>query len=290
MARSITIPPEIIYAILNQLQDDRPTLQTTSLVARSFLYPSQSLLFSKVFISFPPEAWPSDQDSIRRTQRLLSVFEANKELALHTRELAVFVQSFQGSPTSDVLTQILAFLRHLRKASLRFFMQWNFQDPGIQQSIINLCRLESLTDIGLNGIKGFPFDLLLPYLPQLRRLTLERVELLSTDEDEVPFSGHGSDLTTVTAEKGRLEVLEFDTNTSENGIIPTIVAVLKSPHSQLGIKNLRVLKANGGGPAITRAIQETLNVSANTLECFIWAMLRGDFRYEIYDRESFSFF
>ena len=47
----MTLPPELIDEILTDLRDDKPTLRNCSLIAKSWVYPSQKLLYAHVHLT-----------------------------------------------------------------------------------------------------------------------------------------------------------------------------------------------------------------------------------------------
>ncbi|KAF9457295.1 hypothetical protein BDZ94DRAFT_254453 [Collybia nuda] len=275
------IPPEIIHKIINELRDDIHTLQNTSLVAHSFLRPSQQSLFSKIIVNLYGSGNPSPN-----TQKLVSILSANVELAFYVRDLILTIEDTHTSDTNSTTggeseaLSALAMLQQIRKLSLHHIPSWTHIDIALRHTILGLSALPRLSTLALTDTRDFPIDHLVPQLSRLTNLTLTNVDLT---QDKVgglslPERGNYSDIV-----EGKLEVVAFDCVTARSGLAKLFIA-LTSPQSKLKVTDLRALKISGYGPYFeeTMALEKIMGFVAEKLECLIWGTLDEVSVYRLY--------
>lgn len=272
MELSIPIPPDIIHAIVNELRGDNHTLRATSLVARSFLNPSQRCLFSRIILRL------DDPDRavvhVVAAQRLFSAFESSPHLASFARELILMLDTRSLRRDSrHILCRILARLTRLQAATLNLYGNWETQELTLRNAITNLCQLDSLTELSLSGVFRFPAAILMR-LAQLKRLNLEDATFIQA-EDVGAGASEGGDVERDRCGRGQLEVLEVgqDLRFLGSGITVELFEALASPQSSLRLNNLRVLKINSEGRYVKDHIRVVTKLAAKTLKCFIWDTL-----------------
>ena len=109
----IDLPQELLAKIIGHLSPHAPSLRNCSLVAKSWLYPSQSHLFHSVNVQ--------GLYALRSWQTIIS--PANTELLQHVRSLHCTITYLSNSPLSrancvEFLTEYSPSLRQLKRLSL----------------------------------------------------------------------------------------------------------------------------------------------------------------------------
>ena len=177
------LPQELIVVIINQV-DDQKTLKACSLVASSFVYLSQTLLFHTIDLDIPI-----------RTPRKKAYTRFLRLLTLHPH-LGTYVRSLRlGDDSEDLrfsrswivhaksLPQLFRLLPRLESFSLTFNsdeMNWKSIPADISSAFGRLFCLPTLQAVSLEFICGFPPQLLFG-LTRLKQLSLSYVEVDSSD-------------------------------------------------------------------------------------------------------------
>ena len=173
------LPQELIDVIINQV-DDRKTLKACSLVASSFVCPSQRLLFHTV-----------DLDNVVPTPRkkayarFLRLLTLNPVLGTYVRSLRLgdgpedFGLSRSWIVNAKNLPQLFQFLPRLEIFSLTFNSDerdWKSIPADIRSAFEHLFYLPTVQAVSLDFIRGFPPQLLFG-LMRLKRLSLSFVDV-----------------------------------------------------------------------------------------------------------------
>ena len=176
-----SLPQELIDAIIYQV-DDRKTLNACSLVASSFVFPSQRHIFHTIDLDAPA----SRKKAYARFLRLLTI---NPHLGMYVRSLRLGDDSDDfGSSRSWIihaknLPQFFQLLPRLESFSLTFNsdeMDWKSIPAEIRSAFGRLFRLPTLQAISLEFICGFPPHLLFG-LKHLKQLSLSCVDVDSSE-------------------------------------------------------------------------------------------------------------
>ena len=173
------LPQELIDVIINQV-DDRKTLKACSLVASSFVCPSQRLLFHTV-----------DLDNAILTPRKKAYARFLRLLTLNPL-LGTYVRSLRlGDDSEDFgfsrswiihakkLPQLFRLLPQLEIFSLTFNsdeMNWKSIPADIRSAFERLFYLPTVQTVSLEFIRGFPPQLLFG-LMHLKQLSLSFVDV-----------------------------------------------------------------------------------------------------------------
>jgi hypothetical protein len=177
------LPQELIDVIINQV-DDRKTLKACSLVASSFVCPSQRLLFHTV-----------DLDNAILTPRKKAYARFLRLLTLNPL-LGTYVRSLRlGDDSEDFgfsrswiihakhLPQLFQLLPWLEIFSLTFNSDdrsWKSIPADIRAAFERLFYLPTVQAVSLEFIRGFPPQLLFD-LMRLKRLSLSFVDVDAND-------------------------------------------------------------------------------------------------------------
>ena len=165
----MAIPPELIEEIVTDLQDDERTLQNCSLVAKSWAYPSQKLLYAHVHLT--PRTHRIWQENSSPTAELLQ----------HVRTLNC--HNFHSIQPSHV--DFFGSLRRLERLAFRNFLR-------IEPSITDLfsvfqTTLSSLSLINVS-LTLAAFINVVDYFPNLRDLHLDKSSLVGDCRGTLPLS------------------------------------------------------------------------------------------------------
>ncbi|KAF8156843.1 hypothetical protein B0H34DRAFT_475261 [Crassisporium funariophilum] len=147
------LPYDILETIIQELAEEsgeesreKETLSACSLTCRAFVHPCRTHLFSSLDFNMPPR-WHSPHLILQ-----------NPSLAAHCRTLVFKLGPSQES--EDIIAGLLQ-LNRIRSLTLdgRSRHGWNALSPGMQQALIHLFGLPSLTKvtIDLDGITGDGF-------------------------------------------------------------------------------------------------------------------------------------
>ena len=177
------LPQELIDVIINQV-DDRKTLKACSLVASSFVCPSQKLLFLSVdldnAILIPRK---------KAYTRFLRLLTLNPLLGTYVRSLRLGDDSEDfGFSRSWIihaknLPQLFRLLPRLEIFSLTFNSyerNWKSIPEDIRSTFERLFYLPTVQAISLEFIRGFPLQLL-SELMRIKRLSLSFVDVEAND-------------------------------------------------------------------------------------------------------------
>ena len=177
------LPQELIVVIIDQV-DDQKTLKACSLVASSFVYLSQRLLFHTIDLDAP--ILTPRKKAYTRFLRLLTL---NPHLGTFVRSLRLGDDSDDfGFSRSWIihaknLPQLFQLLPRLETFSLTFNsdeMNWKSIPADIHSAFGRLFCLPTLQAVSLEFIRGFPSQLFFS-LTRLKQLSLSCVEVDSTD-------------------------------------------------------------------------------------------------------------
>lgn len=177
-------PQELIDVIINQV-DDRKTLEACSLVASSFVCPSQRLLFHTVDLDLAIRT-PPRKKAYARFLRLLTL---NPLLGTYVRSLRLgdglegfgFSRSWISSAKN--LPQLFQLLPGLEIFSLTFNSDeknWKSIPADIRSAFERLFYLPTLQAVSLEYIYEFPPQLLFK-LMRLKQLSLSIVDVDAND-------------------------------------------------------------------------------------------------------------
>ena len=175
-----SLPQELIDVIINQV-DDHKTLKACSLVASSFVCPSQKLLFLTVDLDNAPRK--------KAYARFLRLLILNPLLGTYVRSLRLgddsedFGFSRSWIIHAKSLPQLFQLIPRLEIFSLTFNSDernWKSIPADIRSAFERLFYLPTVQAVSLEFIRGFP-SLLLFELMRLKRLSLSFVDVEAND-------------------------------------------------------------------------------------------------------------
>jgi hypothetical protein len=174
------LPQELIDVIINQVTvDDRKTLEACSLVASSFVCPSQSLLFHTVDLDNAPQ--------MIAYERFLCLLTLNPLIGTYVRCLRLGDGAVGISKPwiiyAKTLPQLFQLLPRLEIFSLTFNpdgINWNSIPADICSAFEHLFYLPTVQTVSLKFIRGFPPQLLFE-LMRVKQLSLSFVDVDAND-------------------------------------------------------------------------------------------------------------
>ena len=219
------LPRELLDEIFSHLQaqDDEATLQACSLVAKSWVYPAQKLLFSSVVLN------TSTYLLWRKRIRLNKTTLLNHVRSLHYWERDPNPPRWSGPPRIDGLIRYLPSFRQLRTLTLsRMSVESDFSQ---QVKIFSVFQhtLSSLS-IRLVSLPRSAFIALVDFFPNLKNLEICNPHFCEDDQQPTTLSrplrgglhiaGFMLEaLVTFSDQLLRMQVA-YDKLTAENGWIP----------------------------------------------------------------------
>jgi hypothetical protein len=173
----IFIPQDVINSVIDELKDDRRSLSTCSLAARSFLEPCQRYLFFQLDLDNSPK------DGNRQLQDVLT---DNPRIQSYIRHLRLRLISLYGTVRHEgVLPEILQMLPQLRSFTLSHgittgLLHFGSISHALKSSIFNLLQCDHLSRVKLGHLQEFPIYFL-SRCPQLQELRLSDVNPFHID-------------------------------------------------------------------------------------------------------------
>ena len=237
----MVLPPELVDEILIHLRRNKQALQNCSLVAKSWTYPSQKLLYSRVHIT------PS---TYRTWQEIASPTSA--ELLQHAHSLTCFrIDSLHG-----LHEDYLKSFHHLQELNLDQVYDIKLDTVNLFQAFQNTLSSLSLSRVSLTLDA---FIKLLGYFPNLRELRLTEPAFDSEHRTVPPpstsprgtlslllSSARNTDillrgLCELEPEYNELHIYELGDSTSTSPVHTVISACEKTlTHLQLGLRDCKL--------------------------------------------------
>lgn len=271
----MAIPEDIVNIILDELSDsddDRSTLLACSVVARSFVAPSQSRLFRHVGVS-------SFQERCRKLHALLT---QSPHIAGHIRILALEADwslAMSRKPESrtwifdePALVPLLGMLPNLKALYLNpqhkaATLEWEEFPINLQASLLRLLQSPDLIKLELEYLR-VPASIF-NQSTHLKELRLPYSEILESGAHSSEPSGHKSCLKSLLVSAGPAG--------------ETIVKDL-SPFFDLG--HLKELILTDFDDATVESVASLIKQCAPTLERFQWTVPHNAVRNEMYDEDQ----
>ncbi|RDB16548.1 hypothetical protein Hypma_002913 [Hypsizygus marmoreus] len=178
MLLASSIPEDVIITIVEPFIHDRPTLKSCALIAQSFRFPSQKLLYTEIRLHLTR----SDPNPPTRAQRLHEIVTKNPLLGTFVRKLDLLCEA-----KADDGAGVLNLMTQLRKLKVVILPQWGTDDPcpwgslgpGLRDGLCHLMRIPELEHVHLHGMSGFPVEHL-PSASKVVDVTLSTVSLDNT--------------------------------------------------------------------------------------------------------------
>ena len=145
------LPPELIKAIVDELQDDQATLIACSLASSYFSAPCREYLFSKIHLY---------QDEQQRIKDLLSIFMSNPSLGIHVRSLTLTLHH-DHDPDETTLPSLLSMFSRLRQLSFgqrssNSRVSWAHLTSKLRSAIFGLLWSDTLLEAKIAYFINFP--------------------------------------------------------------------------------------------------------------------------------------
>ncbi|KAJ7176144.1 hypothetical protein C8R43DRAFT_975076 [Mycena crocata] len=166
----VPIPNELTAAIVDELQHDRESLKSCSLVGPSFCAASQRHLFHSMWLH--PDAWwllsrvfsqphiTENRTPASSIRRVSALFSESPHLATYVRHLAVDLTT--SPDQAKLLVQILRNVRNLETFAISSTgIDWNALPPALASTILDVFARPSLKRIHLWCLKNIPASVIL---------------------------------------------------------------------------------------------------------------------------------
>ncbi|KAJ6592563.1 hypothetical protein B0H19DRAFT_1224478 [Mycena capillaripes] len=166
----VPIPNELTAAIVDELQHNRESLKSCSLVGHPFCTASQRHLFHSMWLR--PEAWwllsrvfAPPQTTENRTpassiRRVSALFSESPHLATYVRHLAVDLTT--SPDEAKLLAQIIRTVQNLETFAISStLINWNALPPALASTILNVLARPSLNRVHLWCIENLPASVIL---------------------------------------------------------------------------------------------------------------------------------
>ncbi|KAJ7738723.1 hypothetical protein B0H16DRAFT_1569612 [Mycena metata] len=175
-----TVPYELIAAIVDELEDDRASLRSCSLVGRLFCSPSQRHLFRSMWLH--RENWPFytafeqtlQQGSIipsGKIKRVSSLLSESPHLATYVRDLTI---DLPDSADEDMpLARVLDAVANLERFVLSgLVVRWGDLSLPLSSAILDALARPTLERLHLVSVRDVPASALLGVLSSVKVLSL----------------------------------------------------------------------------------------------------------------------
>ena len=236
----LEIPQEIVDRILDELQDDIPTLKICSLVSRSFLPTCRRHIYSTLDLMYSNPAKHSGK--IKFAEDILS----------RNPDIAPLIHHFKVTITRDFPISILTQLSRLRSLTIQ---RGGFQSTpaDLESTIFTIFQSNLLVSITVADTFDIPISIFCA-CPQLKVLRLHNV----TDIAKRNILPSLSD-----AKNGQLIHLDL---TGSSTVIPWLIQCLHNSESALRIDHLRFFDSSVHHDDEIDYCQQVINLSAATIE------------------------
>ncbi|KAK0243867.1 hypothetical protein EDD85DRAFT_178055 [Armillaria nabsnona] len=259
-ARISGLPQEIIDAIIEKNHIDKATLQTCSLVSRSWTYPSQRQIFSRISFN---RCQSSHYHSLH-SRRRRDIERFNSFIAIHPY-LATLVKSIEVSPLLDapLLRTTLEKCVNLENIYLHLCgSSWDELSPSMRETLVTAFRSLHLTQLEIRD------GLFLHYADFLALLaTCQHLKYLSLSAISCEDLGCCGNLVgSVQLPNGELELQLHSLALSSCEPHSALVQLLQPLINISGLRRLSVLTDGSGGlvkrTMVTKEILRLLNGSS----------------------------
>lgn len=239
----LEIPQEIVDRILDELQDDIPTLKICSFVSRSFLPTCRRHIYSTLDLMCT--------DPVKHSDKMKFV----EQVLVHNPDIAHLIHHFKIAIIGDSSISILTQLSHLRSLTIqRGKFQWTCS-VELESTIFTIFQSNLLVSLTITDTCDLPVSVLCA-CPQLKILRLHNV----TDEKRREILPSLPVLM-----KGQLIHLDL---TGSNTVIPWLIRCLHNPESALRIDRLRLFDSSVYHEDEIDYSQQVIDLSAATIEGF----------------------
>ncbi len=181
----LALPQELIYMVIDQLHDDKPTLSAFSSVSKSFFEHTRSHLFASITLR------PAFRGASLGLQNLLHFLKNTSHAAKYIHHLFLDGRNrgWATLPSAHVgeLLQVLALTTSLRRLRLRCLCISFSSESAVDVSDSHVPALQELTLEELFDERDIPFSFsvdwfssLLSYFPSLSTLEIGRFHLQRT--------------------------------------------------------------------------------------------------------------
>ncbi|KAJ7138318.1 hypothetical protein C8R44DRAFT_848163 [Mycena epipterygia] len=180
---STVMPPvrlaqEMLASIVDQVQERR-TLKACSLVARSFVFPSQRHLFRRQ---------PTGTDYLTVVmpfQTALALFTMSPHLITHVKDLYLGLRLLQDCHAAQSVLRIASEITLLGIFGNGVLLDWNTISPSLSTLLKDIALRSTVRSLNLEQIKGIPTSLI--HSPPFRALSLTLVNLEEDITSTSPF-------------------------------------------------------------------------------------------------------
>ncbi|KAJ6468243.1 hypothetical protein C8R45DRAFT_1218765 [Mycena sanguinolenta] len=189
------IPFELIAAIVDELEHERPSLKACSLVATPFCAPSQRHLFRAMWLH--RENWQfytAAQKALHRgtkipsgtIKRVAALFSESPHLAVYIRDLTI---DLPDSADEDIpLAQVLQAVTKLERFVISgLVVRWDDLSRSLTSAILDVFVRPSLESLHLLNIQDLPASAILGALSSMKVLSIHHPTL--KDEETVDEGG-----------------------------------------------------------------------------------------------------
>ncbi|KAJ7466031.1 hypothetical protein FB451DRAFT_1261631 [Mycena latifolia] len=172
----MVLPQELLDAIVEEV-DDRDSLQTCSLVAKSLVIASQRCLFRSLYLYTKSNHARHPSPTCERAYALLS---SSPHLAKYVRTLTVCLaqESAEDYVPAQRLIQMLNLLSRFAVHGSSDRFRWDLLSSGLVCSIVDAIQRPSIQCFHLKRIRGVPSSLMFYAASAFRVFSVERVEIL----------------------------------------------------------------------------------------------------------------
>jgi hypothetical protein len=259
------IPADIIYSIVDELDNDKPSLRHCSLVSRSFLPPCRTHLFSIIVLNHP-----------RSCRGLYRALNNNPSLACYIRDLSVIANiqtEFRGRDwvtIENTLPDVLQMLHELRSFTFRNIslrpLPWDMLPNELRHAILDL-SFSLVSTLTLDHLINLP-------IPDFARFV--HLKRLHWVDIHIDHEHHASARKALASSmnlyksrpwgKGHLVYLEIRGSARSGHLL---VDALRHPHSPLRLAQLRELELDGN----CAFAAEVTEAASPSLERLMWRQL-----------------